>query len=467
MSASSHHKITNGQKRPAYKRVESGTFFAQGDLPRLPIPTLNETLDKLPKVLYALQDAQQREETKRIIQDFRTGDGPKLQELLNQYEAQGRADGTLGSYVEEFWNDSYLAPDESVVLNLNPYFVLEEGPDPKISKNPILRAASLCYASVKLASLLRSEDLEPDIFKGQPLCMDQFRALFGACRIPEKGMSDAVSVYPDSSHVCVLTRSQFYYFQVLWPDGTVAVDEADIADILHSIHKHSKHTALETAGKDCLGVLTSLPRQDWATARQDLIASSKRNDECLQIVDSALFILVLDDYVPQDVHETASNMLHGTYKLKKGSDGVDYQIGTSCNRWYDKLQIIVCGDGSAGINFEHSAIDGHTALRFVSDIYAETVVKFAQSITRPIHGKSKIPHVVHATVKRAALELDERGHPRLDVFPKKLVFELPASVKERIYYAETALGDQIVASDNVVLEFRGYGKSLIIANQIR
>ena len=42
------------------------------------------------------------------------------------------------------------------------------------------------------------------------------------------------------------------------------------------------------------------------------------------------------------------------------------QIGTCTNRWYDKLQIIVTADGAAGINFEHTGVDGHTVLRYVS-----------------------------------------------------------------------------------------------------
>jgi hypothetical protein len=29
-----------------------------------------------------------------------------------------------------------------------------------------------------------------------------------------------------------------------------------------------------------------------------------------------------------------------------------------------KLQIIVCADGAAGINFEHTGVDGHTVLRY-------------------------------------------------------------------------------------------------------
>ena len=45
--------------------------------------------------------------------------------MLVEYEQEGREKGTLGSYVEEFWSEAYLAPDSSVVMNLNPFFVLE------------------------------------------------------------------------------------------------------------------------------------------------------------------------------------------------------------------------------------------------------------------------------------------------------------------------------------------------------
>jgi len=436
------------------------TFEAQGDLPRLPIPTLQETMTKLPQVLWALQTETERERTKEIIAKFMEKDGPELQELLEQYEAEGIREGTIGSYVEEFWNDSYLAPDDSVVLNLNPFFVLEEGPDAKTAKRPILRAASLTFASVKLASLLKHETLVPDVFKGKALCMDQFKVLFGSCRLPELEERDHVAVYPDSTHVAVMCRNQLYYFQALWEDGTVAVDEADIVDILHAIRTNARSSQL--SAKEALGVLTSLPRNEWARARRTMVAASSRSAESLNIVDSALFVLVLDEYVPETVHKAASNMLHGTYKV----DEQDSQIGTCCNRWYDKLQIIVCGDGTSGINFEHSAIDGHTALRFVSDIYAETVVNFAQSITKLIHGHGHLPHVVNAEVKRAASCLDSKGHATLDVFPKKLSFEFPTEVLERIYFAETSLGDQIVASDMVILEFKKYGKLLIVANNL-
>ena len=193
---------------------KSVTYAAQGRLPRLPIPSLEQTMAKLPKVLQALQqNDKQRAETARVIQEFVKGPGPILQQALVDYEKEKVESGEIGSYVEEFWNDSYLSPDASVVLNLNPFFVLEDGPDPKIAKDQLKRAASLCFASIKLASVLKTENLPPDTFKGRPLCMDQFKVLFGSSRQPSMDSSDDVHVYNDSSHgkwPCLLCY--FYIF---------------------------------------------------------------------------------------------------------------------------------------------------------------------------------------------------------------------------------------------------------------
>jgi carnitine O-acetyltransferase len=175
------------------------------------------------------------------------------------------------------------------------------------------------------------------------------------------------------------------------------------------------------------------------------------------VIDSALFVLVLDDFKAPDISKAAANMLHGTNTLIDKGDSFQ-QVGTCLNRWYDKLQLIVCADGLAGVNFEHAAIDGHTALRFVSDVVAETIISFAESITQPIYGKGSIPHALDAVVERAALALDERGRPLLDVVPKKLLFTVKPSIVTRIAYAEALLCDQMGANDTFVLEFIDYGK---------
>ena len=164
-------------RRPValHHKDRSRTYFSQAHLPRLPIPTLEETLDRFPRAVWAVQNDAERAETKRICEEFLETDGPALQKLLETYDKEGETRGTLGSYVEEFWSDAYLAPDTSVVMNLNPFFLLEDGPDAKNAKSQVGRAASLVFSSAKMASLLRREELAPDIFKGRPLCMDQFK----------------------------------------------------------------------------------------------------------------------------------------------------------------------------------------------------------------------------------------------------------------------------------------------------
>ena len=342
---------------------------------------------------------------------------------------------------EEFWNESYLAPDSSVVLNLNPFFVLEESPDPKIANDPIRRASMLCFTAIKLASELHFERLTPDLFRGRPLCMDQFKALFATSRTPVHGQKDTIQTYPESTHVAVLCASQIYVFEALWKDFRVAVDEGDVVDILSAIHSNANETDPYEASQSAIGLLTSLGRNQWAIAREELSNTSKRNKDALKLIDSALFVLVLDDYIPQNKHDAAANMLHGSYQLKndEGNDKDAYQIGSCTNRWYDKLQIIVCGDGVTGINFEHSAVDGHTALRFVSDIYAETIINFARSITKNIHSNETVPNVINAEVKRAMAELDEAGRPAIDLAPRKISFDLSESIKRTIFFAEVRI----------------------------
>jgi carnitine O-acetyltransferase len=196
--------------RSSCSNLASITYGAQNSLPRLPIPTLEETMAKFPQVVAALQNPEQQAETKRICQEFLQNEGPALQVALQEYYREGSEKGTIGSYIEEFWNESYLAPDDSVVLNLNPYFILEKGPDAKIAKDQLRRAASLTFASVKFASALKHEVLAPDCFRGKPLCMDQFKVLMGSSRVPSKDRLDEVHVYSDSSHgMCIILSISF------------------------------------------------------------------------------------------------------------------------------------------------------------------------------------------------------------------------------------------------------------------
>lgn len=153
------------------------TFAKQDQLPKLPIPPLEDTCKRYLRALEALQDAKEHEITKQAVKDFLDNDGPIIQEKLKEW-AKDRA-----SYIEEFWYESYLSHTDPVVLALNPFFVLENDPNPDRGSQ-LARAATLIMSSLGFIHDLRAGILEPDTVRGVPLDMDQYTRLFGTARIP-------------------------------------------------------------------------------------------------------------------------------------------------------------------------------------------------------------------------------------------------------------------------------------------
>ena len=109
--------------------------------------------------------------------------------------------------------DSYLNFDNPVVLNLNPFFLLEDDPTPA-RNNQVTRAASLIVSALEFVRAVRKEELPPDTVKGTPLCMHQYSRLFGTARVPtDQGCQ--IEQDPESKHIVVMCHGQFYWFDVL------------------------------------------------------------------------------------------------------------------------------------------------------------------------------------------------------------------------------------------------------------
>lgn len=64
------------------------TFKYDKDLPSLPLPTLDDTLRRYLESVRHLVDKDQWEETRQKVQQFKTGNGKKLQEILEQKASQ-------------------------------------------------------------------------------------------------------------------------------------------------------------------------------------------------------------------------------------------------------------------------------------------------------------------------------------------------------------------------------------------
>ncbi|KAK9364762.1 hypothetical protein V1509DRAFT_635351 [Lipomyces kononenkoae] len=443
------------------------TFANQDKLQKLPLPPLEDCIQRYLSVVKPLQTAREFEETRIAAEEFLTKQGPDLQAKLQAYAS------TRSSYIEQFWYDSYLNFDNPVVLNLNPFFLLEDDPTPA-RNNQVTRAASLVVSTLSFVRALRREELPPDMVHGRPLCMYQYSRIFGTARISTENVCVMQSDY-SSKHIVVLARSQFYWFDVLDENSDLIMTERDLAQNFETIVNDARNTPVTEAAKGAVGVLTAENRRIWASLR-DLLSQdvdsdvspsspaekngsmgwSKRpfkerntNRDCLQIIDSALFILCLDYSSPQTASELAMNMLCGTNVIEKG-----VQVGTCTNRWYDKLQIIVTKNGSAGINFEHTGVDGHTILRFVSDIYTDTILRFAKSING--HAPS-----LWASESPDPSTRDPCSFGDVTTTPHKLEWTMIPELSLALRFAETRLADLIHQNEFDVLEFSHYGMTFI------
>ncbi|CCL98183.1 uncharacterized protein FIBRA_00177 [Fibroporia radiculosa] len=428
------------------------TFSRQHELPRLPIPPLEDSCRRYLDALRSLQDPREHERTKQAVEEFLQHDGPRLQDRLRVY-AEDKA-----SYIEEFWYESYLSHSDPVVLALNPFFVLENDPTPDRGAQ-LPRAATLIVSSLGFIHDLRAGMLEPDTVRGTPLDMDQYTRLFGTARIPtERGCR--MEIHNDSRHIVVLRRGQFYWFDVLDSDNRPVLTEREVLRNLQAIVKDADELPVHEVARNSIGVLSTENRKVWSSLRKAL-SRNHNNESCLQIIDNALFVVCLDDATPENLAEMCNNFLCGSYNLKGG-----VQVGTCTNRWYDKLQIIVCADGSAGINFEHTGVDGHTVLRFAADVYTEGLMLLARSINPSAPTLFHAPLSPHARSYKPARGAPPAPPPSyvIDPAPKKLEWTLYPELRAAIRFAETHLSDLICQNDCQALEFKGYGKNFITSH---
>jgi carnitine O-acetyltransferase len=334
------------------------------------------------------------------------------------------------------------------VLNLNPFFLLEDDPTPA-RNNQVTRAASLVVSALEFVRAVRKEELPPDTIKGKALDMYQYARLFGTARVPtEHGCQ--IEQDPDSKHIIVMCHGQFYWFDVLDDNSDLIMTEKDISINLQTVIDDATQTPLQDAAKGALGVLSTENRKVWSGLRDVLMREEGSNNaDCLSIVDSALFVLCLDYTEPVTAAALCGNMLCGTSDIERG-----VQIGTCTNRWYDKLQIIVCKNGSAGINFEHTGVDGHTVLRFASDVYTDTILRFARSI----NGGAP---TLWASTSPDPSKRDPESFGDVSTTPHKLEWDMIPELSIAVRFAETRLADLIEQNEFECLDFGVYGKNFI------
>jgi carnitine O-acetyltransferase len=326
------------------------TFGNEDRLPRVPVPTLEDSCGGFLSWCAPLLTEEELARTEKAVASFLQPDSParELHAALEQYDAQ---EG-VHSWLDTFWPYRYLGRRDRIALNANFFFLFQDS-----GQGQLERAAGLVAAAVDYKLLLDEELVPPIIQRGQPLSMEQNRFLFSTTRIPGAVQDTVRTPYSEEwpgpsreRHIVVFFRGNLFRLDVLGPSGRPHA-MADLTAGLRAI-------MLSALSPDtAVGHLTTMARAEWAASRQSLLAVDPGNAAALDTVETALFCLSLEDFVPKDTQEACDQLLHGD----------------SSNRWFDKaVSLIVFGDGTAGINVEHCGLDGTTILSFVDALLSES-----------------------------------------------------------------------------------------------
>ncbi|BGP19341.1 hypothetical protein JCM10213v2_007430 [Rhodosporidiobolus nylandii] len=321
------------------------------DLPRLPVPALDDTLARLSSSAAVLaSNDEQRRALERKVEEFRGGTGQVLQAKLEKRSE----DPTVQNWLAQWWDEqAYMTYRESVVCNVSYYFGFSRLPQaPSSTTNPPVSdpayvAASIAKTALEFRRLITEGLLEPDKIGKDVLCMESYKWAFNACRIPASPSDYAVKTAeadPSAQHFVVVRKNRFFSVPVLDAEGK----EYGVEQLKSSIERVVKQADKEEKAP-AVGVLTGINRDRWAEAHSHLSTLSI-NAASLRALETAAFVICLDESAPSEIVDFSKRLWMG---MDEGG-----------NRWWDKpLQWIVFANGEAGFVGEHSCMDGTPTAR--------------------------------------------------------------------------------------------------------
>jgi carnitine O-acetyltransferase len=348
----------------------------EDSLPRLPVPTLEETSKRYLKSVHPLLTSTEFENTKKAVEEF-VKPGSIGHELQKRLQAR-REDPKHKNWLYEWWNDvAYLTYRDPVVPYVS-YFYSHR--DDRHRRNPAKRAAAITSAALEFKKQVDAGELEPEYMKKLPISMESYQWMFNACRIPAVGRDYPVKYdAKDHKHFVVVHKNQF--FKVMHEVNGRQLNTSEFEQQFRRIYQVAEKAP-------AIGALTTENRDVWTAARKNLLEAHASNRTALETIESASFVVCLDDASPVTLEERAHQYWHG--------DGQ--------NRWFDKpLQFIINSNGTSGFMGEHSMMDGtptHRLNDYLNMLIFTNKLDFSDpSIRSNLPEPAPIKFVVNDTVK--------------------------------------------------------------------
>ncbi|OWF42358.1 peroxisomal carnitine O-octanoyltransferase-like isoform X2 [Mizuhopecten yessoensis] len=325
-----------------FRSDEEKTFQYQDSLPSLPVPDLKHTLKKYLDSVKPHVTPDEYTRTESIVRQFESGVGQELQQKLITKAKYSR------NWLEKWWEDvAYfegrypMAP----LINLAGLFPYSYHCYPAKPGTQVERAGMILHYTLKFWEIIRKEKLRAEKDnKGNQLCMSQFRKAFNTCRVPGINKDKLLSYFLTESegispgHISVMCRGRIYVFDGQDANGEILTPP----EIQSQLQRIRDICDFQPEGLG-IGAVTGDERTQWAQTRNQLIALDPKNYANLELIQSSIINVVLDDSQPKDNSEMFQVTL----------------AGNPVNRWFDKSNTFVFyANGLGAANCDHAPCDG-------------------------------------------------------------------------------------------------------------
>ena len=223
----------------------------EDSLPRLPVPTLEETAKRYLRSVHPLLTTQEYNKTKQAVDSF-VAPGSLGQELQKRLIAK-RDDPNVRNWIIDWWNvGAYLGYRDPVVPYVS-YFYSHR--DDRKRRDPAKRAAAITTSVLDFKKQVDDGNLEPEYMKKLPIAMSSYEYMFNCCRIPAKP-ADYPKKYDHQAnkHIVVVRKNQFFKL-----DHEIAGKQLNTSEL----EQQFKRVYALAENAPAVGIMTTENRDTW------------------------------------------------------------------------------------------------------------------------------------------------------------------------------------------------------------
>ena len=365
------------------ERSANGTPYPseESELPALPLPTIEDSLDLYLTSARAFLNATELERTSEAVRVFKRESGKFLQETLESRHIALEID-----------NWQYDLQVSGVYLRrrmpIHPFgtfygvHFLTDRPHSQAE-----RAAIIAETAYAFQRKLEANELEPDYLNDERLCPQSLSWLFNACREPHRNV-DKMRKHGRNEYLVVLRRG--HVFKIELEQESQPVTRAKLRNAFDEILDLSSQLLPSIA------TLTADERDSWAELRGVVKSTNLRNHNTIDTIEAAAFVICLDDSSPVTPTERCNSLL----------------LGDPGNRWSDKtLQFVVCANGISGYICEHSMLDV-ASLRQINESITTAITEptLETGFNGTVDGKPRILEELRFCINNALVDNIDRVH---------------------------------------------------------